>query len=87
MSKPLYRGRYCLSPEKYVEYALCDLKKVSEKIRLFHKDYHIYLATQRNLLKDEILSSLKKVGIKKEQGVFYRVFRRSFKKEKRICQA
>ena len=63
MSKPLYKGLYGLSPEKYVEYVLCDLKKASEKDRQFHKDYHTYLATQRNLLRDELLQSLKKVGI------------------------
>ncbi len=68
-----YKKLYALSPEQYVEYALCNLEKVSNKIRLFHKNYQTYLATQRELLLSEILQSLKKAGKQKKKGIFYRV--------------
>lgn len=70
---PLRKKSYSLSPEQYVEYALCNLEKANTRIRLFYKDYQTYLATQRNLLIDEILKSLKKVGRKRKKDIFYRV--------------
>ena len=73
MKKPPYKKLYALSPEQYVEYALCNLEKASNKIRFFYKNYHTYLATQRELFLSEILQSLKKNGKKKVKGVFYRV--------------
>ena len=73
MTQIPHKKYYSLSPEQYVEYALCDLQKASKKIRSFYKDYHIYLATQRNLLIDEIIKSLKGVGKNKKKGIFYRV--------------
>ena len=73
MTKPLYKKPYSLSPEQYVEYALCDLRKANKKVRSFYKDYHTYLATQRNLLIDEIVKSLKGVGRRRKKGIFYRV--------------
>ena len=68
-----YKKLYKLSPEQFVEYALCNLAHASRKIRSFYKDYHTYLSTQRNLLIDEIKKSLKDVGKKRKKGVFYRV--------------
>lgn len=73
MKRPLYKNLYALSPEQYVEYALCNLEKASKKVRQFYKDYHTYLSTQRNLFLDELLQSLKEVGKAKKKGVFYRV--------------
>ncbi len=69
----IYKSEYALSPEQYVEYVLCNLQKASTRIRIFYKDYHTYLATERNLLLDEILQSLKKVGKKIKKDIFYRV--------------
>ncbi len=73
MKKDSYKRDYPLSPEQYVEYVLCDLQKANKRIRSFHKDYHTYLITQRNLLLNEILQSLKKVGRNRTKGIFYRV--------------
>ena len=73
MKKPIYKKHYSLSPEQYVEYVLCDLEKANKKARSFYKDYHTYLATQRNLLIDEIIKSLKGVSRKRKKGIFYRV--------------
>ena len=73
MKKYSHQGSRPLSPEQYIEYVLCDLNKASKRIRTFHKDYHTYLITQRNLLLDEILQSLKEFGKKRKKGIFYRV--------------
>ena len=73
MKRPLYKNLYALSPEQYVEYALCDLEKAGKKVRQFYKDYHTYLSTQRSLLLNELLQSLKKVGKVKQKEIFYRV--------------
>lgn len=73
MTTPIYKKLYSLSPEQHVEHALCDLRKANKKMRSFYKDYHTYLATQRNLLIDEIIASLKKVGKKRKKDTFYRV--------------
>jgi len=62
-----------LSTEQRIEYALCNLEKANKKVRSFHKDYQTYLATQRNILIDDIINSLKKVGRKRHKGIFYRV--------------
>ena len=68
-----HKKPYALSPEQYVEYALCNLEKAGQKTRQFYKDYHTYLSTQRNLLLDELLESLRTVGTKTKKGTFYRV--------------
>lgn len=73
MKQPSYKKPYALSPEQYVEYALCNLEKASKKTRQFYKDYHTYLSTQRNLLLDELLQSLKGAGKVKMKGDFFRV--------------
>ena len=73
MKKRPYKKLHALSPEQYVEYALCNLEKANNKIRLFYKNFHTYLATQRELLLNEILQSLKKIGKERQKGIFYRV--------------
>ena len=52
MRKPPYKTLYALSPEQYVEYALCNLEKANNKIRLFHKNFQAHLAIQRELLEN-----------------------------------
>ena len=73
MTKTLNKRPYGLSREQYVEYAICDLQKANKKHHAFYKGYHVYLATQRQLLIEEIIESLRKVGVNREKGVFYRV--------------
>ena len=34
MTKPPYKKLYALNPEQYVEYALCNLEKANNKIRM-----------------------------------------------------
>ena len=65
--------KHMLNTEKYVEYVLCNLAKARQIERSFHKNYHLYLTTQRELLIDEIKNSLKKAGKKRQKGTFYRV--------------
>ena len=73
MKKRPYKKLYTPSPEQYIEYALCNLEKANNKIRSFHKNFQTYLATQRELILNEISQSLKKSGKTKKQGTFYRV--------------
>ena len=73
MKKSPNKKPYALSPEQYVEYALCNLEKTNKKIRSFHKNFQTYLATQRKLLESEILTSLKKNSKKNINACFYRV--------------